>query len=407
MKLSKNAALSVEILAAHKLRTILSVVGIVVGVAAVMVIVSAGKGAEKRILDQIRDMGTNLLTVSAGQTSLVAGRQRQMTIVTTLLPADAEAIRRECPAVAAAAPATSSKLATRWEDQNAPTTVLGMTPEGFGVRNFALASGRFFQEEENQASRRVAVLGPTVVENLFGATDPIGQTIRVGRRGVPFEVVGVTQPKGVDTNGLDQDDVMIVPLGAAMRRLMNVIYVQTIYVQAKGSELLDAAEQEIRETLRRRHRLDGKRDDFTIQNQATLLAGERETAQAMTLLVGSVASISLLVGGVGILAVMLISVRERIGEIGLRRAVGACRRDIRNQFLLESAMLSGLGGAAGVLAGLAASLAASAWFAWDMVISWESAGIGFAFSLTLGLVFGIYPATRAAALEPIAALRAE
>lgn len=407
MKLSKNAALSVEILAAHKLRTILSVVGIVVGVAAVMVIVSAGKGAEKRILDQIRDMGTNLLTVSAGQTSLVAGRQRQMTIVTTLLPADAEAIRRECPTVAAAAPATSSKLATRWEDQNAPTTVLGMTPEGFGVRNFALASGRFFQEEENQASRRVAVLGPTVVENLFGATDPIGQTIRVGRRGVPFEVVGVTQPKGVDTNGLDQDDVMIVPLGAAMRRLMNVIYVQTIYVQAKGSELLDAAEQEIRETLRRRHRLDGKRDDFTIQNQATLLAGERETAQALTLLVGSVASISLLVGGVGILAVMLISVRERIGEIGLRRAVGACRRDIRNQFLLESAMLSGLGGAAGVLAGLAASLAASAWFAWDMVISWESAGIGFAFSLTLGLVFGIYPATRAAALEPIAALRAE
>jgi len=188
---------------------------------------------------------------------------------------------------------------------------------------------------------------------------------------------------------------------------MNVVHVQTIYVQARRSDLLDAAEQEVRAVLRRRHRLDGKRDDFTIQNQATLLAGERETAQAMTLLVGSVAGISLLVGGVGILAVMLISVRERVREIGLRRAVGACRRDIRNQFLLESAMLAGLGGLTGVLVGVAATVAASAIGAWDTVISWESAGVALIFSVTLGLVFGIYPAVRAASLEPIEALRAE
>lgn len=407
MKLSKSAVLSVEILTAHKLRTVLSVVGIVVGVAAVVVIVSAGKGAEKRIVDQIRDMGTNLITVSAGQTSLVAGRQRQMTIVVTLLPADAEAIAKECPSVAAAAPATSSKLATRWEDQNAPTNVVGMTPEGFAVRDFGLASGRFFDADENHASRRVAVLGPTVVDNLFGKADPVGQTIRIGRRGVPFEVIGVTRPKGVDTNGLDQDDIIIVPLGAAMRRLMNVIYVQTIYVQANQSEQLDAAEQEIRDVLRRRHRLEGKRDDFTIQNQATLIEGERETAQSMTLLVGSVAGISLVVGGVGILAVMLISVRERVREIGLRRAVGARRRDIRNQFLLESTMLAGLGGLSGVLVGLAATWAASAFGAWDAVISWESAGVSFVFSVTLGIFFGIYPAMRAASLEPIEALRAD
>ena len=406
MKLSKNLSLSLEILAAHKLRTALSVLGIVVGVAAVVVIVSAGKGAEKRILDQIRDMGTNLITVSAGQTSLVAGRQRQMTIVVSLLPADAEAIAKECPSVTAAAPATSSKLATRWEDQNAPTNVLGTTPEGFAVRDFTLASGRFFETDENHASRRVAVLGPTVVENLFGKADPIGQSIRIGRRGVPFEVIGVTRPKGVDTNGLDQDDIIIVPLGAAMRRLMNVIYVQTIYVQAKGSDLLDSAEREIREVLRRRHRLDGKRDDFTIQNQATLIAGERETAQSMTLLVGSVAGISLLVGGVGILAVMLISVRERVQEIGLRRAVGACRRDIRNQFLLESAMLAGLGGVIGVLVGITTTVAAPAFGSWDAVVSWESASIAFAFSVSLGIIFGIYPAVRAASLEPIEALRA-
>jgi putative ABC transport system permease protein len=407
MKLSKSIVLSLEILAAHKLRTALSVLGIVVGVAAVVVIVSVGKGAEKRILDQIRDMGTNLITVSAGQTRLVAGRQRQMTIVVTLLPADAEAIAKECPSVVAAAPATGIKLATRWEDQNAPTNVLGMTPEGFAVRNYAPASGRFFDADENHASRRVAVLGPTAVENLFGTADPIGQTVRIGRRGVPFEVIGVTQSKGVDANGLDQDDVIIVPLGAAMRRLMNVIYVQSIYVQAKRGDLLDRAEREIRDVLRRRHRLEGKQDDFTIQNQATLIAGERETAQSMTLLVGSVAGISLLVGGVGILAVMLISVRERVREIGLRRAVGACRRDIRNQFLLESAMLAGLGGLAGVLAGVAATVAASTFGAWEAVVSWESAGIAFAFSVSLGIAFGIYPAVRAASLEPIEALRSE
>jgi len=405
MKLSKNAVLSLEILAAHKLRTALSVLGIVVGVAAVVVMVSIGKGAEKRILDQIRAMGTNLITVSAGQTRLVAGRQRQMTTVTTLLPADAEAIARECPSVAAVAPATGKKLAVRWETENTNTTVLGMTPEGFAVRDIALATGRFFDADENRASRRVAVLGPTAVENLFGNSDPVGQTIRVGR--VPFEVIGVTRPKGVDPNGLDQDDVIIVPLGAAMRRLTNVIYVQTIYVQAKRSDLLERAEQEIRDVLRRRHRLEGKPDDFTIQNQATLIAGERETAQSMTLLVGSVAGISLLVGGVGILAVMLISVRERVQEIGLRRAVGACRRDIRNQFLLESAMLAALGGLTGVLVGVAATVAASAYGAWDAIVSWESAGIAFVFSVTLGIIFGLYPAIRAASLEPIEALRAE
>lgn len=405
MKLSKNAVLSLEILAAHKLRTALSVLGIVVGVAAVVVMVSIGKGAEKRILDQIRAMGTNLITVSAGQTRLVAGRQRQMTMVTSLLPADAQAIARECPSVAAVAPATGKKLATRWETENTNTNVLGMTPEGFAVRDIALASGRLFDDEENRASRRMAVLGPTVVENLFGNSDPIGQTIRIGR--VPFEVIGVTRLKGVDPNGLDQDDVIIVPLGAAMRRLTNVIYVQTIYVKAKRDDLLERAEQEIRHVLRRRHRLEGKRDDFTIQNQATLIAAEREMAQSMTLLVGSVAGISLLVGGVGILAVMLISVRERVHEIGLRRAVGACRRDIRNQFLLESAMLASFGGLVGVLVGVAVTMTASIYGAWNAVVSWESAGVAFVFSVTLGIIFGLYPAIRAASLEPIEALRAE
>ena len=405
MKLSRNIALSCEILAAHKLRTMLSVLGIVVGVGAVVLMVSAGQGAEKRILGRIRDMGTNLIVVNAGQTRIVAGRQRQIATVTTLVPADAEAIANDCPSVALAAPAIIKKLSARWESETTNTNVLGMTAEGFRIRNLTIASDRAFDPEENRARRRVAVLGPTAVENLFGDIDPIGLTFRIGR--VPFEVIGVTTAKGVDPNGMDQDDLIIVPLATAMRRLVNVTHVETVYVQVRSAQDMDSAEAEIRALLRQRHRLRDKPDDFTIQNQATLLDAERETARSMTLLIGSVAGISLLVGGVGILAVMLISVRERTREIGLRRAVGALRRDIRTQFLLESGMLAGAGGLAGVGGGIGAALAISALGYWETVISWPAAVIGFVFSVSLGIVFGIYPALRAARLEPIAALRAE
>jgi len=405
MKLSKSIALSYEILAAHKLRTLLSTLGVIVGVGAVVLMVAAGKGAEKRILDQIRDMGTNLVVVNAGQTRIVAGRQRQMATVTTLVPDDAMAIVTNCPSVGLAAPAVSKKLATRFESDNANTNVVGMTPDGFRIRNIEPASGRFFDAEESRGRRRVAILGPTVVKNLFGADDPIGQKIRIGR--VPFDVIGVTRPKGIDANGADQDDLIIVPLATAMRRLFNVTYVDRIYVQAVGADALYRAEKQIRTVLRQRHRLRERTDDFTIQNQATLLKTERETSRSMTLLVGGAAGLSLLVGGVGILAVMLISVRERTGEIGLRRAVGALERDIRNQFLLEAAILSCAGGLLGVLSGVAGALMLSRLGYWETVISWPAAGVGFLFSASLGIVFGIYPALRAAGLEPIEALRAE
>jgi putative ABC transport system permease protein len=405
VKLSRNIALSCEILAAHKLRTLLSVTGIVVGVGTVVLMVSAGQGAQKRILDRIRTMGTNLVVVNAGQTRIFAGRQRQIATVTTLVAADAEAIVRHCPSVALAAPAVTKKLSARWEAENTNTNVLGMGPDGFRIRNITIASGHLFGPEEDRGRRRVAVLGPTVVENLFGGADPIGLRFRVGR--VPFEVIGVTEPKGVDANGLDQDDLTIVPLGTAMRRLLNITHVHAIYVQARSADHLDRAERQIRELLRRRHRLRDKPDDFTIQNQATLLATERDTARSMTLLIGSVASISLLVGGVGILAVMLISVGERANEIGLRRALGALRRDIVVQFLLESGMLAGAGGLAGVIGGVGAAYGVSALGYWETVISWPAAAVGFGFSVTVGLVFGIYPALRAARLEPIVALTTE
>jgi putative ABC transport system permease protein len=405
MKLSRNVALSCEILAAHKLRTLLSVTGVVVGIATVILIVSVGRGAEKQILDRIRDMGTNLIVVNAGQTRIIAGRQRQTATVTTLDTDDAEAIASECPSVAFVAPAMSKKLSTRWDTENANTTVVGTTPEGFRIRNVEIASGRLFDSEEDRARRRVAVLGPTAAANLFGRTDPLGLQFRIGR--VPFEVIGLTAPKGMDANGFDQDDLILVPLGSAMRRLFNVDHIDTIYIQARDADRLERAEEEIRELLRQRHRLRDKPDDFTIQNQATLLATERETAQSMTLLVGSVGGISLTVGGVGILAVMLISVRERTPEIGLRRAVGATRSDIRFQFLIESVLLAGTGGMAGVFGGIVAALAVSQLGYWETVISWSAALGGFGFSVAVGLVFGIYPAVRAAALEPIEALRSE
>jgi len=405
MNLSRNALLSCEILAAHKLRTVLSVLGIVVGIAAVILMVSIGKGIEKEIVDQIKGMGTNLIVVNAGLTRIVAGRQRQMDIVTTLLPDDAEAVAQECPSVALAAPVARKKLAARWESETTNTLVMGTTPDGFEIRNFTAASGRLFNAEECRGRRRVAVLGPTAAKNLFGDEDPIGQRIRVGR--VPFEVVGVTSPKGVDVNGMDQDDVILVPLQSAMRRLLNVTHVEAVYVQARSSDVLDRAEDEIAALLQERHRLDGKPNDFTIQNQATLLRTERETTRSLTLLIGSVAGISLLVGGVGILAVMLISVRERTNEIGLRRAVGALRRDIQNQFLFESAILAAAGGFLGTAIGVVGALSVSGLGYTQAIVSWRAVVVSLGFSVVMGVVFGIYPAMRAARLEPIQALRAE
>jgi len=312
---------------------------------------------------------------------------------------------QQCPSVAQAAASVERRFSVRWEAENANTSVLGIDPEGFAIRNVAIAAGRVFDSDECRGRRRVAVIGPTVRGNLFPDTDPVGLMFRIGR--IPFEVIGVTEPKGVDANGLDQDDVVLVPLGTAMRRLMNVDYLQTIYVQAKSSDVLDNAEAEIRALLRQRHRLGDNPDDFTIQNQATLLAAERETAQAMTLLIASVSGISLLVGGVGILAVMLISVRERTPEIGLRRAIGARRADIRTQFLLESALLAGVGGLIGVGLGTGVAWSVAELGYWDAVVTWPPALISLLFSVSLGIVFGLYPATRAAALEPIEALRSE
>jgi putative ABC transport system permease protein len=404
--LSRNALLSCQLLAAHKLRTLLSLTGVVVGVGAVILLVSVGKGAEQRILDRIRSMGTDLIIVNAAPARLMIGRQRTVATVTTLTPADARAITDECSFVVATAPAVNKSLVVRWEGNNTTTTVNGITPDGILIRKISLGSGRAFDAEEDRTRRRVAVLGPTVVKNIFGGADPVGQEIRLGN--VPFEVIGMARARGIDANGADQDDIVFVPLETAMRRLLNISYLHTIYIQARDSERLPQVERDVRELLRQRQRLaEGRPDPFTIQNQTTVLKTQRGTAHSMTLLIGSVAGLALLVGGVGILAVMLISVRERTREIGLRRALGARRRDVQIQFLLEAALLAGAGGVLGILGGLAATHASAALGMWDTVISWPAAALGFVFSVTVGLIFGIYPAVRASRIEPITALRSE
>lgn len=406
MHLSKNAVLSCQILAAHPLRTVLSITGVVVGVSAVVVMVSVGQGAERRILDRIGRMGTDVVTVNAAPARLMIGRQRTVATVTTLTVEDARAIAENCPQVTAAVPAVSKSFVVRWDGTNTTTTVIGMAADGFRVRNITLASGRPFDVEDDHLRRRVAVIGPTVVKNLFGSANPLGREIRIGR--VLFEVVGATRARGTDANGVDQDDMVVVPLGTAMRRLLNIPYIQTVYVQARGSQWMDRVERDVRALLRERQRLaDGHPDTFTIQNQKTLVATEREAASSMTLLIGSAAGIALLVGGVGILAVMLIAVRERTREIGLRRALGATPRDIRAQFLVEAVLLAGAGGVFGVALGLVTTWAVAGLGAWDAVASWPAAALALAFAMTVGMMFGIYPAQRASRLEPIQALRSE
>ena len=406
MKIIKNILISKKILLEHKVRTALSLSGVIIGVCAVIIMVAVGRGTEEKIVSQITKMGSNLLLVNSGQVKIIAGRARQVREVTTLELKDAESILNEAESVKNVAPAQTKKLQVKFENLSTKTNIVGTTPDITEVQSYTLAQGRFFDEDEDKGLRRVAVVGRTVVENIFEQEDPVGKIIRIGK--VPFEVIGVLSSKGMDVNGMDQDDQIFIPVRTALRRLFNLTYINAIYIKVKDSNLMDQAEKEINAILREKHHLrEGKADDFTIQNQATVLEAQRESSKAFTLLIGSIAAISLIVGGIGILVVMLISIKERTKEIGIRRAVGAKRRDILFQFFSEALILSIGGGIIGVIIGITVSMVVALFAGWPFIISINAIVAALLSTFIIGIFSGVYPARKAALLDPIKALQFE
>ncbi len=393
----------------NKLRAALTMLGIIIGVAAVIAMVSIGQGASAAVQAQIRSLGTNLLMVIPGATT-AAGVRSGWGGVSTLTVSDARAIERECSAVAAVTYLRRQVVQVVHAEQNWSTVAQGTTVSLPVVREWGIARGRFFTEREEEAAARVAVLGQTVVDQLFGAgQDPLGATIRI--RNVPFEVIGVLEAKGQTTWGQDQDDVVIVPFSTAERRLFGTQlfnFVDMIFASARSTADIPEAAQEIRALLRERHRIPaGEDDDFTVRSLDDMARASESASRVMTNLLFAVASISLIVGGIGIMNILLVSVTERTREIGLRMAVGAKARHILLQFLMEAIVLSVIGGCAGIVVGLIASVLVSSLGGWPTLLSPLAIVGALAFSAAVGIFFGYYPAWKASRLEPIAALRYE
>ena len=394
----------------NKLRSALTMLGIIIGVAAVIAMVSVGAGAQERIAEQIRSMGSNLIVVFPGaQTS--GGIRWGLGSQQTLTEEDARAIAIEVPAVEVAAPTVRGSAQTVFGNLNWSTVIQGVTPEYLDAREWGVASGRMFGPQDVDAASKVAVLGETVWQSLFGGSDPIGQTIRIKK--VPFTVVGVLEPKGQSAWGQDQDDLILIPLSTAKRKVLgsnrsNPRSVGSITVRVRDAGQMGEAEDQMRALLRQRHRLQtGQDDDFQVRLLAEMFAAQEESAKVMTTLLAAIASVSLLVGGIGIMNIMLVSVTERTREIGLRMAVGARGRDILAQFLVEALTLSAVGGVLGVAIGVLAAAVIGHWAEWSTDISVQSVAMAFAFAGVIGVFFGFYPAQKAARLDPIEALRYE
>ena len=400
--------ISFRALKVNKMRSALTMLGIIIGVGAVITMLAVGTGASRRIAEQISSMGSNLLIVLPGATTsggvrMGAGTQPTLTL------ADAEAIKRECPAVANVAPVLNGVAQVVYGHQNWSTGVLGTTPSMLVVRDWPLSYGKPFTNQDVKSAAKVCLLGQTVVDNLFGDIDPVGQFIRINN--VPFVVVGVLSPKGQSARGQDQDDAIYVPVTTAQKKLFGTAFpgmVRIIMVQAKSTDGLAPAERQINELLRQRHHIGPKQDsDFTVRNLTQIMQTAEQSTKVMTLLLGAIASVSLLVGGIGIMNIMLVSVTERTREIGIRMAIGAKTWDIRLQFIIEALTLSLLGGAAGIIAGVSSSKLISALFGWTTIISPLSILLAFGFSGVVGIFFGFYPAYKASLLDPIDALRYE
>jgi putative ABC transport system permease protein len=397
--------IALRALARNKLRAFLTMLGIIIGVGAVIAMVAIGEGAKATIRAQIASLGTNVLVILPGSANQ-GGVRFGSGAVRTLVDADAKAIARELPAVAFTSPLVRRQEQVIAGNLNWATLVQGVAPEVQQIRDWDLADGRFLHEGDVDSAAKVAVIGETVARQLFGNDTPTDAVIRI--RNIPFRIVGVLSRKGQSSQGADQDDTVMIPYTTMQKRLMRITWVQTILVKAVSAERVEEAEEQITTLLRQRHRIGPERDDdFNVRNLSDIAEAASTTARVMGILLGSVASISLLVGGIGIMNIMLVSVTERTREIGIRMAVGARSRDIMLQFLVEAVVMAGIGGAIGILLGIGSSEVLREWAQWPTLIDPAIVAIAFLFSGAVGVFFGFYPAKKAANLDPIEALRYE
>ena len=408
LNLLQALRIALRALRVNKMRSFLTMLGIIIGIAAVIAMLSVGSGASYVISQQIASIGSNIILVLPG--SLTSGGLRTGSGgVQTLKAEDSRAIQQECPAVAMAAPIVRGSGQVVYGNQNWSTLLMGTTPEMFVIREWNTALGRELSSADNDGASKVCVIGETIVKNLFGDEDPLGKMIRIKK--VPFTVIGVLEGKGQSPQGTDQDDVVFVPLRTAQRKLMGSQFPDTvgsILVKARSEEQLPQAEKQTNSLLAQRHRItNGKEPDFTVRNLSEILAVAEQSSKAMSLLLGAVASISLIVGGIGIMNIMLVSVTERTREIGIRMAIGAKRNDILMQFLTEAVLLTILGGVLGIAIGAGGAMIVSKILTWPTLISFWSVAVAFIFSAAVGIFFGFYPARKAASMNPIEALRYE
>jgi putative ABC transport system permease protein len=403
MNLTVGFRIALRALAANRLRSLLTMLGVIIGVGAVVAMVAIGQGARASVTKQVQSLGSNLLTVFAGTAQMggvAAGRP-----VETLTLEDADAILQAVPAVSGVSAEYNAQAQVVYQSKNTYTRISGVTPAYPEVREFRPVTGRFFTADEMRRRAKVALVGQTVVTNLFGDANPVGERIRI--RGVTFTIIGVMEEKGA-TGFMDRDDIVFVPLTTVQHRLFGVDHVQSIYIQVRSAEEMTQAQTAVTALLRTRHRVAaGAESDFTVRSQADLLQTLTGVAQTMTILLGGVAAVSLLVGGIGIMNIMLVSVTERTREIGIRMAVGARRRDVLLQFLVESVTLGVAGGLIGIGMGIGGSKLVTQIAGWATLISPQAVVLAFTFSVGVGVFFGLYPARRAALLDPIEALRHE
>jgi putative ABC transport system permease protein len=410
MNLVATLRVALRALAINKLRSALTMLGIIIGVAAVIVMIAVGSGAQARVEEQIRSLGSNVLLILSGATTS-GGARMGFGSNPTLSEDDVAALTRELPEVTAA-PALRGTAQVVWGNQNWSTVIYGVTPEYLEVRQWSLVAGRAFEPADLAGAAKVCLIGNTVAKQLFGGADPLEQTIRIRR--VPFTVIGVLEAKGQSLMGSDQDDLILMPITTARKRVLGATTlakqrtVGVIWVKVQEGYDLKAGEEQVRSLLRQRHRLQpGQDDDFSLRNLSEVAAAQEASSRVLALLLAAVASVSLVVGGIGIMNIMLVSVTERTREIGLRMALGARTRDILGQFLVEAVTLSLIGGLSGVLIGIGASLAIGEIAGWRILLSAESVALAVAFAFAIGVFFGFYPARQAARLDPVEALRHE